>query len=218
MVSGNVDAVEYSSGRGTHFVYDTDKGMDSFYHFCHQAGPEGCSFYAETPKDIENRLDTLLEDVRKHPVIVPTPPTGGRPEVVTFSAVRRMIASALYQPLMIFPPLAEALSALESDDGGPFIALSGQGEGDPSLCESDPGPRPEFPEIEDSKDASIAIQCSDSAPLNMTADEFGEYTNELARMSKSAGATMVNLALGCVGWSVAAKWRFDGKLSSNFET
>jgi hypothetical protein len=187
--------------------------MDSFYHFCHQAGPEECSFYAKTPEEIELRLDTLLENIRKHPVIVSAPASGGRPEVVTFSAVRKMIASALYQPVFIFPQLAEALYSLSIGNGEPFIKLSGQGRGDPALCESDPGPTPEFPEVEDSKDASIAIQCSDAALLNMTVDEFGDYTNELARMSKSAGATMVNLALGCVGWSVRAKWRFNGKCS-----
>lgn len=202
--------MEYTSGRGTHFVHDTDKVMDSFYHFCHTAGPSNCSFYARSPEEIELRLDTLLENVRKHPAIVPAPPSGGRPEVVSFSSVRRMIASALYRPLVIFPPLAEALSALEAGDGAPFIELSGQGSGDPLLCESDPGPTPDFPEVEGNEDASKAILCSDAAPMNLTADQFGEYVNGLARISKSAGATMANMPLDCVGWSVKAKWRFDG--------
>lgn len=189
---------------------DTDKGMNSFYHFCHRVGPEECSFYAPSPSQIEQRLDTLLEIIRIHPVIVPAPPNGGRPELVTFSNLRRMIASALYRPLIIFPPLAEALAALEAGDGKPFIALSGQSDGDPSLCESYPGPSPEFRDAEGSEDASVAILCSDAAPLNMTAEEFGAYTDVLAKKSKSAGATMVSLSLGCLGWSVRPKMRFEG--------
>jgi hypothetical protein len=202
--------VEYYSGRGTHFVQDTDKVMNSFYQFCHLAGPTNCSFYARSPEEIEFRLDTLLERARKNPTIVPTPPSGGRPEIVSYSGIRKMIASALYQPLILFPSLAEALTALENGNGAPFIELSGQGTGDPLLCESEPGPNPEFPEIEGSEDASKAIFCSDGAPLNMTVNEFGDYARTLQRLSKSAGATMINMPLGCVGWSVRAKWRFDG--------
>jgi hypothetical protein len=184
--------------------------MNSFYQFCYQAGPQNCSFYASSPGEIELRLDTLLEDIRKHPVIVPQPPSGGRPEVVSFSGLRRLIASALYRPLVMFPPLAETLSALETGEGKPFIELSGQGAGDPVLCESDPGANPKFPDVEDTEDASKSILCSDAAPLNLTVDQFGDYVNELAQISKSAGASMANMPLDCVGWSVEAKWRFDG--------
>jgi hypothetical protein len=184
--------------------------MASFYHFCHQAGPSNCSFYAQSPEEISVRLDALLASIKKQPVIVPAPPSRGRPEIVTFSGVRKMIASSLYRPLVMFSPLAEALAALENGNGSPFIELSGQGSGDPLRCESEPGPAPEFPEVEVGEDASKAILCSDSAPLNMTVDEFGEYVNKLTRISKSAGATMANMALVCVGWSVKAKWRFDG--------
>lgn len=205
-----MDAVEYTSGRGKHFVQDTDKVMDSFYRFCYQAGPQNCSFYALSPDEIEVRLITLLADIRKHPVIVPAPLSGGRPEVVSFSGLRKLIASALYRPLVMFPPLAETLSALEAGDGRLFIELSGQGSGDPVLCESDPGANPEFPDVEGTEDASKAILCSDAAPMNLTVDQFGEYANELAQISKSAGATMANMPLDCVGWSVRAKWRFDG--------
>lgn len=212
---GNVDVVEYTSGRGTHFVQDTDKVMDSFYQFCHRAGPQNCSFYAPSPREIEIRLDMLLKRIRKHPVIVPASPSGGRPEVVSFSGLRKLIASALYRPLFMFPPLAEILSALEEDDGKPFIELTRQGSGDPLLCERDPGPSPEHPEAEGTEDASKAILCSDAAPVRFTVDEFGKYVDELAQLSKSAGATMANMLLDCVGWTVDAKWRFDGPFKGN---
>lgn len=87
----------------------------------------------------------------------------------------------------MFPVLAEVLAQLEVGNGGPFIELSGQGSGDPFLCESDPGPSPELPEVEGSADASNAILCSDGGLLTDTITEFGEYVAELSNISKSAG-------------------------------
>lgn len=198
---GNVDSVEWESGRGIHFVQDTDKVMNAFYHFCHLAGPIKCSFYALSPEEIKLRLDNLLETVRKHPVVVPAGRASGtRPEVVSFSSVRRMIASSLYRPLLLFPGLADALTELEKNNGNPFIKLSGQGTGNPILCESEPGPAPELPEVEGTADATNAISCSDIPLLNRTVDEVGEYIKDLVEISKSAGATMAHMGLACVGW------------------
>ncbi|KAH8587687.1 TAP-like protein-domain-containing protein [Bisporella sp. PMI_857] len=213
---GNVDAVEFTAGNGTHFVQDTDKVMDAFYRFCHQAGPENCTFYASSPGEIEARLERLLKTIRKHPIIVPAPQfSNKRPEVVSFSSVRRMIASALYRPLVMFPSLADALAALEEGNGRPFIDFSGQGAGDPILCENEPGPTPELPEVEDSPDATNAILCSDGGLMTDTADEFGSYVDKLVALSKSAGATMAHMRLACMGWTVEAKWRFAGPFEGN---
>jgi hypothetical protein len=211
---GNVDAIEFSFGNGTHFVMDTDKVMESFYHFCHLAGPTDCAFYSETPELIEARLNNLLQRLKTNPVIVPAPNSSGkRPQIVKYSSARRMIASALYRPLLLFPTLAVALSELELGDGRQFIDLSGQGSGDPFLCESDPGPSPELPEVEGSGDASNAVLCSDGGIMTATAQEFGEYVDMLTDISKSAGPTMSEMRLACVGYTVEAKWRFSGILS-----
>jgi len=177
------------------------------------AGPKSCTFHAPSPAKVESRLQSLLKSVKKNPVVVPASSSSGRPEVVSYSAVRRMIASVLYRPLVLFPRLADALSELEQGNGQPFIKLSGQGSGDPFICESDPGPTPELPEAEGNEDASKAILCSD-AIHNRTVDEFAGYVGELMNVSKSAGATMSAMILGCVGWSVRAKWRFTGKSHS----
>ena len=175
--------------------------MDAFYRFCHLAGPAKCSFYASSPDNIKLRLNNLLEIIRKHPVIVPAAKASGRrPEIVSFSSVRRMIATSLYRPLVMFPPLAEALAELENQNGSRFIELSGQGAGDPFICESEPGPTPELPEVEGTADATHAISCSDTPLFNRTVDDLEEYVKILVGLSKAAGATMANMGLACVGW------------------
>lgn len=210
---GNVDAVEFASNRGIHFLQDTDKIMDAFYHYCHKAGPKLCAYYLDSEKAIEARLDGLLRNIRKHPVIVPSSASNERPQIVSYSSVRKMIASTLYRPVVMFTALADALAALEIGDGSIFVDLATQVSDDPFVCDTgdDHGDGAfETPELEDSHDGGIAILCSDGERMNDTADEFGVYVDELVALSKSAGATMANMRLACVQWSMQAKWRFAG--------
>lgn len=116
----------------------------------------------------------------------------------------------------MFPPLAEALTALESGDGSPFLDLSGRSEGDPFLCDDGRDkPTPELPDVEGSPHATNAILCSDQGLQNDTVDTFGQYLEKAVEASKSAGATMASMRLGCIGWAVEAKWRFAGPFRGN---
>jgi pimeloyl-ACP methyl ester carboxylesterase len=217
---GNVDAVEYSSGRGIHFIQDADTIMAAFYHFCLVSGSELCAFYLDSEKGIETRLEKLLENIRKNPVVVPgSSSSSERPQIVSYSKVKKTIGSTLYRPLVMFPALADALTALEVGDGRVFLDLATQGSDDPFLCDArygaqdggDPAdPTPEVPEAEVSEDGGNAIICSDGGWMNDTMDEFGVYVSELVTLSKSVGATMAEMRLECVHWSIQAKWRFDG--------
>jgi hypothetical protein len=157
-------------------------------------------------------------------VIVPaSSSSNGRPEIVTYSKVRKFITASLYRPLVVFPGLAEALAALESGDGRPFLELSSQGQEELSLCDSNHGPEPgepspEIPEVEGSADASRAILCSDQASFKGGVEAFGEYLQICESVSRSAGATMASTRLGCAEWGVKAKWRFSGPFRANVST
>jgi pimeloyl-ACP methyl ester carboxylesterase len=219
---GNVDAEQYSSGEGTHFLTDTDAVMTSFYTYCHAAGPSLCAFHASSPTLISARLTTLLTTLKTSPVIVPSSSTSSKPEIITYSKARKLISSALYRPLAIFPALAEALAALEASDGEPFLSMSPQFSDQLPLCDSNtsqpPDPTPEIPEVEGSADASRAILCSDQAPFLGGVSAFSTYLEECQNASTSAGATMANMRLGCVDWGVKAKWRFAGPFRSDIGT
>ncbi|KAK0100486.1 hypothetical protein ONS95_008435 [Cadophora gregata] len=220
---GNVDARDLVSGAPTHFLQDTDKVMDSFYRFCHLAGPKWCAFYASSPEAIETRLESLLENIKKHPVIVSASASSNlRPEIVTYSKVKRLITSALYRPLVMFPSLAESLAALESGDGRPFIRLTSQGGEQLPVCESHQdnptnprNPTPEVPEAEGSADARKAIICSDGLSVADNVEGFETYAKKLLDVSRSAGSSMASLVMGCVGWKIKAKWQFTGPFEGN---
>jgi hypothetical protein len=204
-----VDAEELTSGSGIQFIQDADKVMEAFYDFCHVAGPAECRFYASSPAKIEERLDHLLEKIKKNPVVVPALSTGGLPAVVSYSGVRRMIASALYRPIVMFPHLSDALAGLEIGDGISFMQFSAVYGWDPFRCDTDPStPKPEPSDLVPA--APNAILCSDAEFAKITLEDFQDYVSQLSWASKSVGATMATMRLGCVGWSVEAKWRFAG--------
>ncbi|KAE9378684.1 alpha/beta-hydrolase [Stipitochalara longipes BDJ] len=221
VLDGNVDPKQYSSGEGTHFLADTDAVMNSFYTYCYQAGPDLCSFFSPSPTEIETRLNTFLANLKTHPVIVPASSSNNRPEIITFSKVRKLISSSLYQPLVVFPGLASALSALESGNGSTFLQLSPGQDDQLPLCDSSSSPSdptPEIPEVEGSADASLAILCSDQPAFTGGVSAFSTYLSSCTNASTSAGATMASMRLGCVDWAVQAKWRFDGPFGSDVET
>ncbi|CZR68039.1 uncharacterized protein PAC_17938 [Phialocephala subalpina] len=224
VLDGNVDAIEFSAGAGTHFLVDTDAVMDAFYTYCHKAGPLLCAFYSESPQTIETRLDNLLADIKVHPVIVPASPSSNpRPEIISYSKVRRTIVSSFYRPFVVFPSLAEVLAALEKGDGRPFVDLTSPGGEEFPLCQKqydpkdgDPeGPTPERPEAEGNSEATRAIMCTDARPAEGGVEEFSRYVDTLVRLSKSAGASMSSMWMVCAEWGIKAKWEFRGPYEGN---
>ncbi|RYO81646.1 hypothetical protein DL764_009733 [Monosporascus ibericus] len=159
---GNVDYREWHWDSHINFLRDTDRVMNAFYDYCHSAGPEDCAFYAESPGAIEQRLSCLLEEIRKYPVVVPASDSGpGMPQLVTWSNVKRLISSALYQPIHMFKKFARVLKALEEGDGVPFYELAGTGQSTPPICSIEAVP-PNVPKVESANDDAFpAIMCAD---------------------------------------------------------
>ncbi|CAK7231730.1 hypothetical protein SCUCBS95973_008017, partial [Sporothrix curviconia] len=119
---GNVDLREWYEKKHLNFLRDTDKVMQAFFDLCHRAGPDTCAFYAESPTAIRIRLEALLATLKVQPVIVPADKEIGPeiPDIVTYSRVRKVLSSTLYQPQRAFERFARTLLALEKGDGRPF--------------------------------------------------------------------------------------------------
>lgn len=215
---GNVDYKEWYYGSHINFLHDTDKVMEAFYSLCHLAGPSKCAFYAASPTKIEERLDSLLANLKVSPVIIPASDLGPElPELVSYSRVQQLISTTLYQPVLMFQRTAEVLAALEAGDGQPFYEYRLAGTAPSSLCSLETVP-PAIPNPlteEGTADATPAIMCSDSEPVTDTVDEFIAYAARLKEISTSAGAVGVQSRLSCIGRTVRSKWRFDGPFGGN---
>ena len=192
--------------------------MQSFYRFCHLAGPLRCAFYAPTPLLIESRLDSLLEAIRMSPVMM-TPFDGVEsespvPRLVTYTSVKRMLSTALYQPALRFPRVAEVLAGLEARNATAYRLYVSQDEtrSSSSLClaETVPPSEPLPVPLEGTADAFPAIMCSDALPTRLSPAEFEGYALKLQDISRAAGSVQVGFRLSCVGRVVRPKWRFEG--------
>lgn len=216
MVSdGNVDYKEWYHDSQINHLRDTDKVMDAFYTTCHAAGPQKCDFHAASPAKIKQRLDTLLTNLTLSPVIVPRSSSGpDLPELITYSHVKRLISTVLYQPAHMFSSFATVLAALESRDGKPFYNLTLSNSPAPStLCalETIPPTVPiSGPGQEDTPDAFPAIYCSDAPPFSLSAVQFSLYSSQLQNISSSCGAVYALTRLACAGRShIRPKWSLD---------
>lgn len=216
--AGNVNYAEWYDGAYTTFLDDADKVMSAFFDFCHLAGPDRCAFYSPTPSQIRDRLDALLARLRITPVLIPASPSGPTlPELVTYSRVRRMLSTALYQPILRFSRVAAVLAGLESGNGTAFYEYTSPempSHSSSTLCVAETHsplvPLPGYPS-EGNPSAFPAIMCSDAEPFNSTLEEFAAYAEQLQERSPAVGAVQLEFRLACVGRKIRPKWRPDFK-------
>ena len=208
---GNVNYNEWMANNSTTFSRDSDKVMTAFYKYCHLVGPSGCAFYRSTPEAIEERLDALLERLRRQPIVAPlTLHVADLPEVIYYSSVRQLIYASLYLPISMFPTLARILAALDRGDGAEFISYYSASQ-TPLSCDcplSSPIVNPLFKES--TPDAFGAVLCADGGETDDSIEAVEAYSKTLLDMSKAAGPIDVTTRMTCVGWRARAKWRFAG--------
>ncbi|KAK3488559.1 TAP-like protein-domain-containing protein [Neurospora crassa] len=233
---GNVDYEDWYNGTYINFLHDTDKVMQAFFTFCHSAGPDRCAFYDSSPNAIKSRLDTLLTKLRTHPIVIPQgqlPSPSGTPsnpsspslastkpyhvpQLVTYSHIRRMLSTALYQPIFRFPHIARVLSSLEAGDALPYHQYTladypPPASSSPTTCEAgdqdDTPPLTFIPKEEaGNPDVFPAVMCSDALPFTSTPHDFALYTQKLLNISQAAGAVQASVRLLCAGRTVRPRW------------
>ncbi|CAK7237908.1 hypothetical protein SEUCBS140593_010195, partial [Sporothrix eucalyptigena] len=216
---GNVDLREWYEKKHLNFLHDTDKVMQAFFDLCHRAGPDICAFYADSPAAIRARLDALFASLKVQPIVVPVDKDNGPeiPDIITYSRVRKMLSTTLYQPQRAFERFALTLLALESGDGRPFYEQTTAKQPFTTVCQAETIP-PTVPLSgfdEGTDDAFGAIMCSDSVPLPNTTAEFAKIVKDYEEMSYFAGATNVNFPIACVNRQIRPKWRFSGPFEGN---
>lgn len=200
---GNVDYREWYSGGYVNFLHDADKVVEAFYASCYEVGPLRCAFWADSPEGIRRRLDALLAKIRVSPVPVPSSEDGEEtlPELVTYSKVKRMLSTALYQPLHRFHHIATVLAALDHGDAGPYQTYTSLDRPSrPPFCPISEPTSPPVPE--DTPDAFPSILCSDAHPFTLTPQQFSSYASSLITLSPTSGAVHSTTYLSCAGRTI----------------
>ncbi|KAJ4372202.1 hypothetical protein N0V83_003976 [Neocucurbitaria cava] len=214
ILDGVVSSYDYNHSLGNGSLTDTEKAMHSFYTFCHHAGPEVCPLATAngTSSDVEARFQKIVQSLYHKPLILNSPQG---PEILTFSDVKLLIFSAVYQPMGSFPLIARLLAAIEAGEGEILDQLSfayrnGHVYHCPVNGSTSPAPKLMSPV------AQFAILCGDGIDQSHLAiDDFVEYWNLLESISPTAASVWSMLRMHCASWRIRARYSFTGPFGGN---
>ncbi|KAJ0414887.1 alpha/beta-hydrolase [Aspergillus carlsbadensis] len=158
VLDGVLDAEMYYGNEWGDFLEQADEAMGEFVRLCYAAGPEKCAFWGPSMADITDRLDGIIRQLQDHPVPVSMVGSRGNlPTLVTYSDLKALFLTTLYNPLSTFPAMADTLHELER---GNASSLAGA-----------------FAASDSISDSRLAILCADSYRRNTltTLEEFKGY-------------------------------------------
>lgn len=203
VLDGVVDAEDYARAHWLKNLQSTEEITSAFATTCFEAGSSRCDLYdPKGPDVIFDRFHEILESIRKEPV---SAFYNGVPSTVTHSDIVGYIFMNWYSPLFGFSAAATALHHLANNNGTYFAALKSR-----SLSHTCDLPS----EAEkDTSSAQVAILCTDGGPHSgdiQSQDQYRTLVNTLREQSPTFGDLWSRIRLGCSGFDVSAKWRFEG--------
>lgn len=178
ILDGVLNAEQYYTNYWTDNVDQMDETMETFSTFCHSAGPDKCSFWGPTPDNVTARMDGIVRQLQDRPVPLSGVGDSDLPAMVTYSDLKTLFLNTIYNPLAMFPGMADILHQVER---GNVSALAGMYDQSNSIS-----------------DARLAITCTDSHRRNKltTIEEFRAWTEYLASKSKYIGDIYPSLLEG----------------------
>jgi len=115
--------------------------MSQFFEDCHKAGPSRCSFYSKnSPASMEGNLVATLQLLNNTPLPVAGSDSHG-PDVITYSDILKVIKLTLYDPMKLFPQLADLLTSVSNGGSGADFATFKMKTKSP-ICPDEPSEHP----------------------------------------------------------------------------
>lgn len=215
VLDGVVDVDKYYSGVGLSPVRDADAIFDRFGLYCNLAGPDACPLYSQGGStSIKEAFLALEANIYNSSIPVVASSKHG-PEVITWTDVRTMLRIALYQPLLMFPLLAQSLGELQRGEGTAMVDFK-QSRRSSSCTTSQcqrigPWSSACLDQRENELYAMSAIMASDAEYLtDLDQSNFLDAWAQLKRDSEMVGDYWASLRMGCVGWKNQSKWNLPG--------
>ena len=210
VLDGNVNADDYASLSWSKNLQDTDAITSSFSVACFEVGVKKCRMYDQRGSGvIANTIDEMLRRLRWEPRW--TIAADGGPVIITQTEITDAIFGNWYNTFYGFPLIDELLSSLLHEN---YTAFTQQHLNE--ICSSSintptaDGFDPDAP--------GLAIRCTDGPPVsNMTREEAQLHIKRLRAQSNLFGENWALLRLGCAGYTVRPKFRFDGPFGAASE-
>ncbi|KAI0661312.1 alpha/beta-hydrolase [Cubamyces menziesii] len=206
IIDGVFDALNYRNTLWNTSLVDTDTIMDSFFHFCHEAGPERCVVYDSAPSLIRARFMDVLRRVEQEPLPVPL---AEPPLVLTHKMLVAQMFRAGYSPLAGFRVVAETMRAIETDNQTALAVLAPRIV-PPTECKCGDAAPPWLTDAE----AYLAVACGDGDEHPYDPEAYAAYFEGLSRISPLFAPLWAVHYLRCAGWKVRPKWRWTGPVAA----
>ncbi|KAJ4287982.1 hypothetical protein N0V90_011997 [Kalmusia sp. IMI 367209] len=205
VLDGVVNTHDYNNALGQGSLHDTEKDMKSFYTFCLLAGPEVCPLAtsASSLEDIEEYTQRIIQSLYHNPIAIST---YDGPEIFTYSDLKGIIFSGLYQPALVFPGLAQILVAIETRSGPVLeaIALALRYSHVYTCPLNGSAILPFTFDV-----AQDAILCGDGVQRNdLDIKSMEEYWKLLESISPAAGGIWAMLKMKCAAWTIRPLFSF----------
>ncbi|KAK6541421.1 hypothetical protein TWF694_007232 [Orbilia ellipsospora] len=185
---------------------NVDAAWAQFFPACHEAGPR-CAFFtpggAEAIRSRFNKISAKV-DRRKYQRLEDV-------EAVDkiFPKMREFLTSALMQPLVRWPLVAQYLADMENAtaEGLPSMWIPKMKEIDQKMKEP----------MYSRKGSLLQVTCTDARDLRF--QELGPAKEiERYRLSKLAAGSEMNAALTCSRWKIRPSWEWRGPIGSSTAT
>ncbi|KAK5335645.1 hypothetical protein LTR43_012622, partial [Exophiala xenobiotica] len=138
-------------------------------------GPQNCSFWGPSQQNITDRIDSILQKLRNSPIPVSGVEPGTSTGLATYADLKQLMLSATYQPIQLFPGLADVFLALENGNGS--LAVDGT-----DFVSNDE-------DTDDTHDVDTVVKCIDGYRRTTftTLQDFENYVKILTNQSKYFG-------------------------------
>ncbi|TAQ87666.1 hypothetical protein B7494_g4025 [Chlorociboria aeruginascens] len=212
LLDGTVDAYDWVGKWQMAHLTDADVVWSTFYTDCFGAN-EYCPMWRDSdsePKDIENRVQVLLDKLSKRPAYSIS---NGNLRMITKRDLRIAMFQATLTPTFAFANLADTMNELLQ--GNTNLTLEFPFEDDiPFSDDYDEDNR-----AGTNEDAGAALNCGDTEDISESSiDEFLQYLSALEKQSSIAAFYQAERRLRCLGWPKSlrpdAKSRFTGPFTS----
>jgi hypothetical protein len=220
IIDGIVDPDDYYSANWLKNLQDTDKIVTQFCQYCAMAGPEKCPLYTGTGTssvESEAYLNQIFGDLRRNPIPVPASSTRG-PEIITYTDVRLMMITALYEPYREIEQAFEILALLSKKNGTRLADMKQQGLSPSCLngqCKVD-GPYSDSCWPFNEWTSNIAILSNDGNDVRgTTKEDYKAYVKQLERQSRWLGGRWAGIRMHCSNWPIRPEWSFEGSTTSS---
>ncbi|OSC97428.1 alpha/beta-hydrolase [Trametes coccinea BRFM310] len=206
IIDGVFDAYSYRANIWDTSLVDTDTVIGSFFHFCHQAGPDKCTLWEPTAAEIQDRYLKVLNAVGESPVPIPL---ADPPLVLTRKHLQAQMFQASYKPLSAFGLVADTILAIETRNQTALATLAPR-IADPTECNCSAAPEPWRADSE----AMRAIECGDGDEEPFDADAFTAFYTRLLALSPLSAPIWAANYLACAEWRVRPHTRYLGPFAA----